>query len=229
MLTGVDRTDAQFVMGLDGGMGYMFQPYQSPASVRFLQERSNINAQNAMTNRGFNLGQSGNPNAYWNRRREAALTERSNVSTRQGLEGRVSRSYDPRPNPRPRPPDRLTSTPRPTAPAPETRPAPSLGTFFNNYEELVWPADAPTEGELAPLRQATDQAALVAAREYQKRGYASISTVATARESLLDYGRPALQYVRDRSTAQVADTFHSFLLALYGSLEKAVNPINSQQ
>ena len=45
-----------------------------------------------------------------------------------------------------------------------------------------------------------------------------------ARQKLLDYGRPALQYVRTHETARVADSFHGFLLMLYDSLAQAANP-----
>ena len=42
-----------------------------------------------------------------------------------------------------------------------------------------------------------------------------------ARAKLLDYGRPALQYIRDNATPRIADTFHLFLLSLYESLAQA--------
>jgi hypothetical protein len=45
--------------------------------------------------------------------------------------------------------------------------------------------------------------------------------VASAREALIAYGQPALQYLRETSTARVADTFHLFLLSLYDSLAQA--------
>ena len=44
-----------------------------------------------------------------------------------------------------------------------------------------------------------------------------------ARQKLLDYGRPALKYVRTHETPRVADSFHGFLLMLYDSLAQAVN------
>ncbi len=42
-----------------------------------------------------------------------------------------------------------------------------------------------------------------------------------ARSKLVDYGRPALEYIRDNSTPRIADTFHLFLLSLYDSLGQA--------
>ena len=42
-----------------------------------------------------------------------------------------------------------------------------------------------------------------------------------ARSKLVEYGRPALQYIRENSTPRVADTFHLFLLSLYDSLAQA--------
>jgi hypothetical protein len=45
--------------------------------------------------------------------------------------------------------------------------------------------------------------------------------VAEARQKLLDYGRPALHYVKAHETPRVADSFHGFLLSLYDSLAQA--------
>lgn len=211
-----EQAATQFIMGPRGGFGYIIQPYQPPASVTYLQERSLINARNAATNRDFGYGTS-NPNAYYNRRREVALAERFDVRSRQGLEGRISARYRPVPAPRPQP------RPAPARPAPPPVPAPTpdLVSFFNQYHELVWPADAPYEGQFQPLRDTADAQALATLKERNQLGLATVATATGAREALLDYGRPALQYVRDRATPQVADAFHGFLLALYGSLERA--------
>jgi hypothetical protein len=55
-------------------------------------------------------------------------------------------------------------------------------------------------------------------KEVEGRGYAQVATAVEARNKLLDYGRPALQYARENSTPAIADTFHTFLLALYDSI-----------
>ncbi len=62
---------------------------------------------------------------------------------------------------------------------------------------IVWPADAPTAGDLNDKRSAFDQASQAVLTESKKTGVASIATVTDARQKLLDYGRPGLQYVRD--------------------------------
>jgi hypothetical protein len=45
--------------------------------------------------------------------------------------------------------------------------------------------------------------------------------VAESRQRLIDYGQPALRYVREHETARIADGFHGFLLSLYDSLAQA--------
>ena len=47
----------------------------------------------------------------------------------------------------------------------------------------------------------------------------------TTRQKLLDYGQPALHFMRTHTTPRVAETFHLFLLSLYESLAQAANPI----
>ena len=59
--------------------------------------------------------------------------------------------------------------------------------------------------------------------ETKKNGVASVATVTDARQKLLDYGRPGLQYVRAHENPRVSDTYHMFLLSLYESLAHAVN------
>lgn len=231
-----DRADAQFGIGFGFGIGP-----QTPASVEYLNQRSLISAQNAATNRQnstFNMGGfANNPNSYVNRRREAALQERFSISDHSRLESRVSpglATLDLRPrtirmNPvtgafegpngapaQPAATDPAAATTEPAAATP-----PALAAFFNAYQELIWPADAPYHDEFKPLRETSDEASLRTLQEAETQGIASISTVAEARTSLLDYGRPALQYVREHSTSQIADGFHSFLLSLYGSLQQA--------
>ena len=99
-----------------------------------------------------------------------------------------------------------------------------LASFYNAENQFVWPADSPTAGELKEKRSIFDQASQAVLTETKKSGVASIATVTDARQKLLDYGRPALQFVRTHETPRIADTFHLFLLSTYESLAQAVNP-----
>ena len=99
-----------------------------------------------------------------------------------------------------------------------------LTSFYNRENQFVWPGDAPAEGNLKEKRAIFDQASQVVLTETKKSGVASIAAVTDARQKLLDYGRPALQYVRMHDTLRVADSFHLFLLSTYESLAQAVNP-----
>lgn len=104
---------------------------------------------------------------------------------------------------------------------PRPRPLVPLKTFFNDKNQFVWSGDAPTSGDLKPKRDAFEKACHGVMDEVKANGVASISTVTEARQKLLDYGRPGLQYVKDHETARVADGFHVFLLSLYDSLAQA--------
>ncbi len=66
-----------------------------------------------------------------------------------------------------------------------------LASFYNAEGHIVWPADAPTAGDLKEKRSDFDQASQVVLAELKKNGVASIATVTDARQKLLDYGRPA--------------------------------------
>ena len=108
------------------------------------------------------------------------------------------------------------------APAGEaTRNAPALASYFDGALRLVWPADAPVSGDLRPKRDVSDQASLAVLTEVGKLGRASVASATDARQKLLDYGRPALQEIRETATPVVADTFHAFMLSLYDSLKQA--------
>ena len=54
--------------------------------------------------------------------------------------------------------------------------------------------------------------------QYESAGLARLSTVTEAREKLLDYGRPALDFVRQQTTPAMSDSFHVFLLSLYSNV-----------
>jgi len=109
------------------------------------------------------------------------------------------------------------------APAP-ARPAQPVASFFDASGRLVWPAEAPTNGDLKAKRDASDQATAAVRREVDAQGWAPIALAAEARQKLLDYGRPALQEVRASSTPVIAQTFHEFLLSLYNSIGSATVP-----
>ncbi len=98
-----------------------------------------------------------------------------------------------------------------------------LSSFYDEKNQLVWPGDAPTAGELKEKRAIFDRASDVVLAETKKNGVASVATVTDARQKLLDYGRPGLQYVRAHENPRVSDTYHMFLLSLYESLAHAVN------
>jgi hypothetical protein len=130
--------------------------------------------------------------------------QRYDPVTRQEMENRVAR------NPIPLPP--------PATAAPAPKPVVRLANFFNASRQLIWPGDAPTTGDLGTKRATSDAATLSVLDEYDYRGLAQIATVTDARKKLLDYGRPALQYVRAHSTPAIADSFHAFLLTLYAEV-----------
>jgi hypothetical protein len=105
-----------------------------------------------------------------------------------------------------------------------SRPIVPLTSFFNDKGQLVWPGDAPTADDLKEKREAFEKACRAVLEEVKKNGVAAIASVTEARQKLLEYGRPALQYVKTHETPRVADSFHIFLLSLYDSLAQATNP-----
>ncbi|MGP0068422.1 MAG: hypothetical protein ACLQGP_33090 [Isosphaeraceae bacterium] len=98
-----------------------------------------------------------------------------------------------------------------------------MASYFNAMRQLVWPADAPTEGDLAIKRSSSDAKTLELLREIEVQGFALVATATDARLKLIDYGKPALQFLRDHSTPTIADAFHSFLLSLYDSIGESPN------
>ena len=104
------------------------------------------------------------------------------------------------------------------------RPVVPIGSFFDASRILVWPSDAPVEGDLITKRDTSDQACLVVSDLVDKYRSAPITTVTYARNRLLEYGQPALQLIRSHSTPRIAENFHQFLLSLYDSLAAAANP-----
>ncbi|MGP0070036.1 MAG: hypothetical protein ACLQGP_41360 [Isosphaeraceae bacterium] len=156
----------------------------------------------------------GNPNSYINHVRDNGFVDQYSVSRRQP-------NYYGYGTPSPAPSRNLTQT---AMNAPLAKPLVPLSSFFNAQNLLVWPADSPTADGLKEKRTTFDQGAQAVLDEVKKNGVASIATVTDSRQKLLDYGRPALQYVRTHETARIADSFHGFLLMLYDSLAQAANP-----
>jgi len=159
----------------------------------------------------------GDGNAYFNHVRDNGFVERYNVDRRAassyqyGAYPSVARSSPPAPTPT----AMNVTQPKPLLP---------LSSFYNADNTLAWPADAPVEGDLKEKRATFDQASQVVLAESKKSGVASLAAVTDARQKLIDYGRPALQYVRAHETPRLADTYHLFLLSLYESLAQAANP-----
>ncbi len=104
-----------------------------------------------------------------------------------------------------------------------SRPMVPLISFYNAQNQLVWPGDAPTAGAFKEKRDAFEKANQTVLDEVKKNGLASIASVTESRQKLLDYGRPALKYLREHETPRIADSFHVFLLSLYDSLAQAAN------
>jgi hypothetical protein len=97
----------------------------------------------------------------------------------------------------------------------------TLASFFDASLALVWPSESPVSGELRSKRDISDEASRAVLKETRQHGAASLASVTDARQKLIDYGKPALQEIRARSTTAIADAFHNFMLSLYDSLAAA--------
>jgi hypothetical protein len=208
---------AQFGLGFGGGFGgfgWGFGGFsQVPKPESFLYSKALVDA-----GRGTQLPSrdvyANNPNSYINHLRDNGFVERYPVG----------RGY----------PVRYASGPPVAAPGPaltptaltvtQQMPALPLSSFYDGKNELVWPGDAPTAGDLQQKRQVFNKSSESVLAELKKNGVASVASVIDARQKLLEYGRPGLQYLRTHDTPRVADTYHLFLLSLYESLAQAVNP-----
>jgi len=209
---GAGRVEAQWGMG-----GFGFGLYGG-GFVPNIQQPGNFLNQVALSQMGNVRGPiqnnpyAGNPNAYFNHVRDNGFVDRYDISAREPYSSRYMASGAPR---RATPTSMTLARPRPVVP---------LTGFFNAQGQLTWPGDAPTAGDLKEKREAVDRAIRAVLDETKKNGVASIASVTEARQKLLEYGRPALQYVRTHETPAVADAFHAFLLSLYDSLAAAANP-----
>jgi hypothetical protein len=203
-------TQAQWGMGMGGfGWGWGFGGFsQVPKPESYLYQKSLVDAGRAIPTPSRDV-YANNPNSYINHLRDNGFVEHYSAARREP-------SYY-----------RTGSAPRtsPTAlrVAQQTLVLP-LDSFYGRDGKIEWPGDAPTAGDLSERRAAFETECHTVLDELKKNSVASIATVTEARQKLLDYGRPALHYLRVHETSRVADSFHLFLLSLYESLAQAVNP-----
>ncbi len=210
---------AQWGLGYGWGGFYGGGQMYNQQTLNYLTQRSLAagNAAYAARSNGpmGNNVYAGNPNAYYNHVRDPDFFQRFDISSRRTIESQVARNVEP---------DLVRSTPTAGAGAGTSRTSrtsPPLLHFFSTVGKLVWPSDAPTGGDLGPKRQAIDQSTGDIYREVKDRGFASIGLVTDARTKLVDYGRPALDYLHRSSSPAVADTFHRFLLSFYDALGRS--------
>jgi hypothetical protein len=217
------RADAQFGFG---GYGWGMFQYRAP-SVEAINSNANIRASAAFSARaGQKLSDPGGRFAY--RDQQIAMQDRYNFQSRQSFQTHLGRPANPRGTviaegtpPRPAPP--ASENPPGDAPLQTIASSniPLITSFINQANQVVWPADSPTAGDLAQLRDLSDQATILVADQFKLSGAASLTSAAEARKRLLDYGRPALVTIRRESTSAIANTFHAFLLGLYDSIAQA--------
>jgi len=209
------KAQAQFGFGGGGfgGMGWgfgMFRPVPSPTGYLYQKSIADSQRDTHIPSRDVYAN---NPNSYINHVRDNGFVDRYAAERREAAQYRAARRME-------------------TAAATQTAmraavqvPVLPLSSFYNPQNELVWPGDAPTAGDLKEKRSAFDQASQEVLTETKKNGVASMAAVTDARTKLLDYGRPGLQYVRAHATPRIADSYHLFLLSLYESLAQAANPL----
>jgi hypothetical protein len=198
-----------------GGFGFR----NVPSPTNYLNQHALTRAAAGAPARPSHSPYANSSNAYFNRIRDNGFVSHYDVRRRQAPE------YQPVP-----------TAPRARAGAAEPQPAPlaaasdlipPLASFFNEAQQLVWPNDSPTAGDLKEKRAVSDQAALAVLEETKRQVTATMSSVTHARQKLIAYGQPALQEVRSRATPAIADTFHRFLLSLYDSLGQAAGPADA--
>jgi hypothetical protein len=210
---------AQAQWGFEYGLGMGFGlGHQTPASVSFLNDHSLARGAAAAASRPQNL------RAPIPVSKDVDFFNRYDVETRMAMEEGVARRRfahrAPTSTTRNQTPPVVSSPPSPS-PSPPPRPLVPLASFFDAARRLVWPADAPTHDEFAAKKSASDAKTLELLEELERKGYARISTAADARTMLLNYGQPALQFLRDTTTPRLSDAFHIFLMSLYDSIGQA--------
>ena len=200
--------------GIMGGFNYV------PSPGNFLNQHALLNAGRAGAPVSNNV-YANNPNAFIHRIRDNGFVPHAGIVDRRSPGYQASRWR----------PQSLSQTsnnqPQPaasSATAPARRPVVPIGSFFDASRMLVWPSDAPVEGDLITKRDTSDQACLAVSDLVDKHRSAPITTVTYARQRLLEYGQPALQFIRSHTTPRIAENFHQFMLSLYDSLAAAANP-----
>jgi hypothetical protein len=207
------RAEAQWGGGFGGGWGWGgFSQVPKPES--FINSKALIDA-GRDTHIPSRDVYANNSNSYINHIRDNGFVERFDVARREPSHYRYAQPPTTQTSPG------VTQTAMTVA---QQMPSLPLASFYDAQGQIVWPADSPVADGLKEKRTVFDQASLLALAETKKSGVASIATVTDARQKLLDYGRPALHYVRTHETPRLADGFHLFLLSLYESLAQAVNP-----
>jgi len=210
---------AQFGMGMGGfGWGWGGFGYVAPSPTNFIQQHALTAAARGREPRPSHSPYANNPNAYFNRIRDNGFVSHYDVRRRQppSYQNRRSSSGSP---------SAVVSQPSPAGTAADA--ILPLASFFNAARTLVWPNESPTADELKEKRVLADQAILAVLDETTQQPSATVGSVTTARQKLLDYGQPALKEIRIQSTPPIADAFHRFLLSLYDSLALAAWPPSS--
>ncbi len=141
---GGGRVQAQW--GGYGGFGFGFGlGPQTPASVNFLNDHAIARTHAAASARPQPL------RAPIPVSRDVDFFTRYDAATRAEMTNRVARRRVAVPNAAaPAQPVTFADNSQPS------RPAQSLASFFNKMRQLIWPADAPTEGDLAAKRSVSD-------------------------------------------------------------------------
>jgi hypothetical protein len=199
ILIPVKSVDAQFMGPF---FGPAFAPFQSPTEM--VQNRRPItqNVGGPVTTSPVR------PNAYWNYLREPvqnySLTPRNDIRRGvRGIESASTRSQN-------------TNTGKDLSTKPKSPKTHFLG-FFDSNGRLVWPNDAPLEGELSGKRAIVDSTLTGLRAEAVSTHPITVSAVVSSRNDLLDYGRPALAHLREYQPNR-SDSFHKWLLDLYNTL-----------
>jgi hypothetical protein len=199
----------------DMGYGFGFGMGMVPTPTNYLNDHALVGAARGMQGVPSRTPLAGNPNSFHNRLRDDGFVSHRDVRRRQPPTYR---------------PESMASlgngrqVQQPQAPAAAPQPDLPLVSFFDPARRLVWPSESPMSGDLKELREISDLASLAVLDETKQTGTASITMVTTAREKLLDYGRPALREIRASATPRIADSFHIFMLSLYESLAQAATP-----
>jgi hypothetical protein len=184
-------------------------PFFGPANAPYVSPTMLVQDRRPMTQ---NVGgpvttAPANPNAYWNYTRDSsqsfAFTPRNDI--RRGVRGIDSAST------------RRVSTPNSRNEKSGVKPADHFLGFFGQNGQLVWPADAPLEGELSGKRAAVDSAMAELRTQAQSKTNFKVSSIVQSRNTLLDYGRPSLAILRENQPSR-ADSFHAWMLDLYNTL-----------